>query len=49
MRFDGWVTELHDEAKMIDTKGDQSNGRGAGIDNLLYSAGDCMLIATDCH
>jgi zeta-carotene desaturase len=37
VRFDGWVTELHDEARMLDVSGDQSDGRGAGIDNLLYS------------
>jgi zeta-carotene desaturase len=36
-RFDGWVTELNDERRMMDISGDQSNGRGAGIDNLLYS------------
>ena len=28
----------HDEARMRDVAGDQSDGRGAGIDNLLYSA-----------
>ncbi|EOD15400.1 hypothetical protein EMIHUDRAFT_421941 [Emiliania huxleyi CCMP1516] len=38
VRFDGWVTEMHDEARMRDVAGDQSDGRGAGIDNLLYSA-----------
>jgi zeta-carotene desaturase len=38
VRFDGWVTEMNDDARMMDIKGDQSNGRGAGIDNLLYSA-----------
>lgn len=37
VRFDGWVTELNDEARMMDISGDQSNGRGGGIDNLLYS------------
>ena len=37
LRFDGWVTELNDEVRMMDVSGDQSNGRGAGIDNLLYS------------
>lgn len=37
VRFDGWVTELNDEARMMDVSGDQSNGRAAGIDNLLYS------------
>ena len=37
VRFDGWVTELQDEARMMDISGDQSDGRGAGIDNLLYS------------
>uniref|UniRef100_A0A7S2RNN4 Zeta-carotene desaturase, chloroplastic/chromoplastic n=1 Tax=Rhizochromulina marina TaxID=1034831 RepID=A0A7S2RNN4_9STRA len=36
-RFDGWVTELDDDARMQDVSGDQSDGRGAGIDNLLYS------------
>jgi len=38
VRFDGWVTEMNDDAKMKDISGDQSDGRGAGIDNLLYSA-----------
>jgi len=38
VRFDGWVTEMEDEARMMDISGDQSDGRGAGIDNLLYSA-----------
>ena len=37
IRFDGWVTELNDEARMMDISGDQSDGRGGGIDNLLYS------------
>lgn len=37
LRFDGWVTELNDEARMMDVSGDQSDGRAAGIDNLLYS------------
>jgi zeta-carotene desaturase len=37
VRFDGWVTEMHDEARMMDVSGDQSDGRAAGIDNLLYS------------
>jgi len=37
VRFDGWVTEMQDEARMMDIAGDQSDGRGAGIDNLLYS------------
>eukprot|EP00535_Pseudo-nitzschia_heimii_P012916 CAMPEP_0197196738 /NCGR_PEP_ID=MMETSP1423-20130617/32513_1 /TAXON_ID=476441 /ORGANISM="Pseudo-nitzschia heimii, Strain UNC1101" /LENGTH=605 /DNA_ID=CAMNT_0042650551 /DNA_START=179 /DNA_END=1996 /DNA_ORIENTATION=+ len=37
LRFDGWVTELNDEARMMDISGDQSDGRGGGIDNLLYS------------
>ena len=37
VRFDGWVTELHDEKRMMDVSGDQSDGKGAGIDNLLYS------------
>mmetsp|Transcript_22972 Transcript_22972/g.49706 ORF Transcript_22972/g.49706 Transcript_22972/m.49706 type:complete len:618 (-) Transcript_22972:166-2019(-) len=38
VRFDGWVTEMEDDARMMDISGDQSNGRGGGIDNLLYSA-----------
>ena len=38
VRFDGWVTELEDEARMMDVAGDQSDGKGGGIDNLLYSA-----------
>uniref|UniRef100_A0A7S1ZRS1 Zeta-carotene desaturase, chloroplastic/chromoplastic n=1 Tax=Trieres chinensis TaxID=1514140 RepID=A0A7S1ZRS1_TRICV len=38
VRFDGWVTEMQDDARMMDVSGDQSDGRGAGIDNLLYSA-----------
>jgi len=37
VRFDGWVTELNDDARMMDVSGDQSDGRGGGIDNLLYS------------
>jgi zeta-carotene desaturase len=37
LRFDGWVTELNDDVRMMDVSGDQSDGRGAGIDNLLYS------------
>mmetsp|Transcript_5814 Transcript_5814/g.14181 ORF Transcript_5814/g.14181 Transcript_5814/m.14181 type:complete len:615 (-) Transcript_5814:65-1909(-) len=37
VRFDGWVTELNDEARMMNVAGDQSDGRGGGIDNLLYS------------
>jgi zeta-carotene desaturase len=38
LRFDGWVTELNDVNRMKDvTTGDQSDGRGGGIDNLLYS------------
>jgi len=37
LRFDGWVTEMEDEARMVDIAGDQSDGRAAGIDNLLYS------------
>ena len=37
LRFDGWVTELNDEKRMMDIAGDQSDGRGGGIDNLLYS------------
>lgn len=38
LRFDGWVTEMHDHAKMTAVQGDFSDGKGAGIDNLLYSA-----------
>jgi len=38
VRFDGWVTEMNDDVRMMDVSGDQSDGRGAGIDNLLYSA-----------
>jgi len=38
VRFDGWVTEMNDDVRMMDTSGDQSDGRAAGIDNLLYSA-----------
>mmetsp|Transcript_42066 Transcript_42066/g.98582 ORF Transcript_42066/g.98582 Transcript_42066/m.98582 type:complete len:599 (-) Transcript_42066:318-2114(-) len=38
LRFDGWVTEMQDLERMMDITGDQSDGRGAGIDNLLYSA-----------
>lgn len=38
LRFDGWVTEMHDINRMVDTSGDQSGGKGGGIDNLLYSA-----------
>jgi len=38
VRFNGWVTELNDEQRMMDVSGDQSDGRGGGIDNLLYSA-----------
>ena len=37
VRFDGWVTELNNDARMMDISGDQSDGRGGGIDNLLYS------------
>jgi len=38
MRFNGWVTELNDKEAMKDISGDKSDGKGAGIDNLLYSA-----------
>eukprot|EP00746_Dinoflagellata_sp_MGD_P087302 gnl/MRDRNA2_/MRDRNA2_34642_c0_seq1.p1 gnl/MRDRNA2_/MRDRNA2_34642_c0~~gnl/MRDRNA2_/MRDRNA2_34642_c0_seq1.p1 ORF type:complete len:698 (+),score=136.18 gnl/MRDRNA2_/MRDRNA2_34642_c0_seq1:312-2096(+) len=38
LRFDGWVTEMQDEEKMKRVNGDFSDGKGAGIDNLLYSA-----------
>lgn len=37
LRFNGWVTELQDKQRMKDIVGDQSDGRGGGIDNLLYS------------
>ena len=37
LRFDGWVTEMQDDARMMDVSGDQSDGKGGGIDNLLYS------------
>lgn len=37
VRFDGWVTEMQDEEKMMDISGDKSDGRAPGIDNLLYS------------
>uniref|UniRef100_A0A7S1T816 Zeta-carotene desaturase n=1 Tax=Tetraselmis chuii TaxID=63592 RepID=A0A7S1T816_9CHLO len=38
VRFNGWVTEMNDDVRMMDVSGDQSDGRGGGIDNLLYSA-----------
>ena len=38
VRFDGWVTEMNDDTRMMDVSGDQSDGKGGGIDNLLYSA-----------
>lgn len=39
VRFDGWVTEMNDDVRMKDIMSpNQDNGRGAGIDNLLYSA-----------
>jgi len=37
-RFDGWVTEMQSVERMLNVQGDQSDGRGGGIDNLLYSA-----------
>lgn len=37
LRFNGWVTELNDKDRMKNISGDQSNGKGGGIDNLLYS------------
>jgi len=37
LRFDGWVTELNDLTRAKDVSGDQSDGKGAGLDNLLYS------------
>ncbi len=38
VRFDGWVTEMNDDAAMMDVSGDKSDGKAPGIDNLLYSA-----------
>jgi len=38
LRFNGWVTEMQDPARMRDTSGDKSNGKAPGLDNLLYSA-----------
>ena len=38
LRFDGWVTEMQDERRMMDVSGDLSDGNAPGIDNLLYSA-----------
>jgi len=38
VRFNGWVTEIGNDGRMKDVSGDQSDGKGAGIDNLLYSA-----------
>mmetsp|Transcript_5905 Transcript_5905/g.8926 ORF Transcript_5905/g.8926 Transcript_5905/m.8926 type:complete len:584 (+) Transcript_5905:74-1825(+) len=38
LRFDGWVTEMEDAVQMMNTSGDQSDGKAPGIDNLLYSA-----------
>jgi len=38
LRFDGWVTEMQDDNKMMDVSGDLSDGKAPGIDNLLYSA-----------
>jgi len=38
LRFDGWVTEMENEGYMMNTTGDQSDGKAPGIDNLLYSA-----------
>jgi len=38
LRFNGWVTEMQDMDRMLEVKGDLSDGRGHGIDNLLYSA-----------
>jgi len=38
VRFDGWVTEMQDEQRMKNVKGDFADGRAPGIDNLLYSA-----------
>jgi len=38
LRFNGWVTELQDMAKMKEINGDKSDGKAPGLDNLLYSA-----------
>lgn len=38
LRFNGWVTEMQDDQKMMNVNGNLSDGRAAGIDNLLYSA-----------
>mmetsp|Transcript_1484 Transcript_1484/g.4444 ORF Transcript_1484/g.4444 Transcript_1484/m.4444 type:complete len:584 (-) Transcript_1484:125-1876(-) len=38
LRFNGWVTEMTDDHKRRAVDGDFADGRGAGIDNLLYSA-----------
>ncbi|KAJ8603016.1 hypothetical protein CTAYLR_001561 [Chrysophaeum taylorii] len=38
LRFNGWITEMQDDLKRKAVLGDFSDGRGAGIDNLLYSA-----------
>ena len=38
LRFNGWVTEMQDPARMKDVSGDKSDGRAPGLDNLLYSA-----------
>ena len=38
LRFNGWVTEMADSARMKDVSGDKADGRAPGIDNLLYSA-----------
>jgi len=38
LRFDGWVTEMQDANRMMEVNANLSDGRGYGIDNLLYSA-----------
>jgi zeta-carotene desaturase len=38
LRFDGWVTELQDMEALKNVKGDLSDGKAPGLDNLLYSA-----------
>lgn len=38
-RYDGWVTEMQEEANRTDT-----SGPSRGIDNLLYSADACKLL-----
>ena len=48
LRFNGWVTEMQDDKKMMDVSGDQSDGRGAGIDKLIVCGNtlDCCVHST---